>query len=487
VSELNFADYAGTYRSIDSDKATFANLDRYYRGAQPLRFLHPDLRAALGKSVPSLAVNIPRKVVDALENRLDVEGFRLRGADQALSDLWDIWQANGLDSSSQQGHLAALIHGRSFVLIGENVDEPSTPIITVESSAQVGVKYDYRSRRVVSAVKRWTEGDTTHATFYGLNFTYQMSGLTEQLTRTGGLGFNGGWKTREEAIQNTLGVVPVVPFVNRQDLLRPFGESEMTDVLGLTDAITKLCLDMVLTAEAMAAPRRWATGIDLGGSDAESDRTQAKIKERWEEASLKKVWLAEDSSTEFGQFEAAPLSNYVAAIDALTAKAAALGNLPGHYIGHVTSNPASADAIRSSEAPLVEAARRKMKGFGEAWEQVMRLAVLVRDGVADPALRSLETIWRDPETPTVAQKADAAMKLTAAGVIDVEQAQEDLGYSPVQIERMRERRAKNALGPVAAQLDEAQRLQSENGLSQQAAFAAVGLLQAANAIGQTPP
>ena len=50
-------------------------------------------------------------------------------------------------------------------------------------------------------------------------------------------------------------------------------------------------------------------------------------------------------------------------------------------------------------------------------------------------MESLETIWRDPETRTVAQAADAAVKKLSVGV-SREQVLEDLGYSPVQIERM---------------------------------------------------
>jgi hypothetical protein len=99
------------------------------------------------------------------------------------------------------------------------------------------------------------------------------------------------------------------------------------------------------------------------------------------------------------------------------------------------SEVASADAIRSSEATLVPKARRRQRAFGGAWEDVMRLAVLVRDGVQRPGMESLEVIWRDPETRTVAQAADAAVKKLAVGV-SREQILEDLGYSPVQIERM---------------------------------------------------
>ena len=50
-------------------------------------------------------------------------------------------------------------------------------------------------------------------------------------------------------------------------------------------------------------------------------------------------------------------------------------------------------------------------------------------------MKSPGTIWRDPETRTVAQAADAAVKKLAVGV-SREQVLEDLGYSPVRIERM---------------------------------------------------
>jgi hypothetical protein len=61
----------------------------------------------------------------------------------------------------------------------------------------------------------------------------------------------------------------------------------------------------------------------------------------------------------------------------------------------------------------------------------------------------METIWRDPATPTIAQAADRASKLVSSNVIDAEQAQEDLGYSPTQMSRMAERKAAAPPPPAA--------------------------------------
>lgn len=118
--------------------------------------------------------------------------------------------------------------------------------------------------------------------------------------------------------------------------------------------------------------------------------------------------------------------------------------LPAHYLLFQGDNPPSADAIRSSESQLVKRAERKQQTLSTRWEQVQRL-VLMGVGRAEEARpRNIETIWRDPSTPTVAQKADAIVKLVQArdasgrSVLPIEQARNDLGYTPLEQERMQE-------------------------------------------------
>lgn len=464
-------DLASTLARSDVARLGLEALDEYYEGTQRLSFISPRTRADLSNLRP-LVINLPRLVVDSIEDRLDVEGFRLPGTEAADEELWRIWQANGLDQWSQQCHLDALVHGRSYVCVWAGADE-RTPRITVESARQMSVEYDPSTRTVVRAVKQWADDGLQYATIYATDFVTRYSAPKGTPQRSA------NWRMRSEPVPNVMGVVPVVPFVNRPRTTRPQGQSEMVDVIPLTDAIIKLATDMMISAEAHAMPRRWATGVELGGSQAEADRTSAKITQTWENADAKKVWLAQESTAQFGQFREADLSNYVQAMDSLTVRAAALAGLPPHYFGQVGENPASADALRASEAPLVKRALRKQRVFGEAWEHVMRLAVLVRDGSVADEYSEMETVWRNPETPTVAQKADAAVKLLTAGAIDREQVQEDLGYTPVQIERMADRASAAAVADVQAKVDYAGRLMAEQGLSQNAALAAAGLTIAA--------
>ncbi len=81
----------------------------------------------------------------------------------------------------------------------------------------------------------------------------------------------------------------------------------------------------------------------------------------------------------------------------------------------------------------------KQRTWDGPWTLVAQLIVAVREGV-DPLSVNVEPVWASPETRTPAQAADAAAKLVAAGIIPVETALEELGYTATQIDRMRSAR-----------------------------------------------
>lgn len=421
-------------RVLDELRPAYDRLDSYYTGTQPgHHWMAPEIRQSLGNRLPPMRLNWPRLVVSAIEERLDVVGFRLQQDLPADHDLWRIWQANRMDEVSQQAHLDALIYGSAYVVVWAGAD-PRTPRITVESARQMTVQRDPMTGEITVALKRWVEGGYGHAVVYGSDQIERYR--TDQQVVEGSDTYDvptGGY-TRVETIDNPLGVVPVAGLVNRPRLLTPDGETELSDIIPITDAASKVMTDMLVTSEYSAAPRRWITGMDAG-ADAHAERLAAQVQQKWTDAPASKLWIAADPDSKFGQFPESTLGGFVSAIDTLTQQAAAISGLPPAYLGIHGSEVASADAIRSSEATLVSKARRRQRAFGGAWEDAMRLAVLVRDGVQSPGMESLETIWADPETRTVAQAADAAVKKLSVGV-SREQVLEDLGYSPVQIERM---------------------------------------------------
>ncbi len=390
----------------------------YYEGKQPISYLPAELIRELGDRVRSVVVNWPELVVDSLEERLDVEGFRVAGGDTD-ERMWGFWQDNDLDEASQVAHLEALVAGRSFVIVGAGEDRPV--VSTVESAEQVGVDVDPRTRRVRSALKAWKDGNEAHATLYLPNSTHYLVGNAAFL--------DGEW-TEYDRDEHDLGAVPVVPIVNRPRLMSS-GRSELESVAPLADAANKIATDMMVAAEFHAMPRRWVVG--MGPEDFKDP--EGRPLSKWSQVAGR-VWAAEDTEAKMGQFPEAQLSNFHQTIDTLAALVASIAGLPPHYLGKATDNPASADAIRSAEARLVKRAERRQRAFGGAWEQVMRLAARFESGEWDESLVRLETIWRDASTPTRAQAADAAVKLHAEGIVPTSQTREDLGYTQEQIARM---------------------------------------------------
>ena len=401
-------------------------MDAYYEGTQPLSYLAPEIQSELNDRMRQLIINWPQLVVDALDERLDIEGFRYSDSETTEEDLWSIWQANDLDEGSQQAHVDALALRRSYIIVGANEDDGSTPIVTAESALDVFAERDPRTRQVVAAVKRWEEpapdatmGPTQMASLYlpDKRITFEKS--------------KGDWAETDRD-EHGLGQVLVVPLANRPRLRHMEGTSELRAVVPISDAACKIASDMMVSAEYHAMPRRWATGLSRDDFADENGQPLGAM------SSLAgRMWVNENENVKFGQFPEAQLSNFHETINQLARLVAALAGLPPSFVGLATDQPPSADAIRASEARLVKRAERRQRAFGEAWERVMRLVLLVRDGSIDPRTRSLETVWRDPATPTFAQMADATVKLHASGILPTEMAWERLGFSAVEQARMR--------------------------------------------------
>jgi len=425
-------------QDIDTKRGTELRCDAYYNGTQPLAFIDPQMRKQLGSRMLEVVVNWPRLVIDSLEERLDVVGFRLADDLPTDENLWRIWQTNGLDEASQQAHIDALVFGRSYVMVGAPA-VGTMPVVTIESPLQVTVMRDPATGRLLAALKQFQDADGYTV---GVVLTSTTQDTYRSATATDALGAGipaTSWQLVDSQ-PNPLGRVPIVPLVNRPRVTAPNGVSELADLMPLADAINLLATNMVVSAEYTAMPRRWITGLAPSMAAMTSEQAEdvaTMVHKAFESSRASKLWVAPSPETRFGQFDEAELTGFTAAIDAFVKQLAAIAALPPHYVGlSAQNNPASAEAIRSAEASLVTRARRRQRVWGGAWEDVMRLAVQVQQGTPPANLDELETVWANPETRTVAQAADAAVKLYAAGVIDRRAALEDIGYTPAQIDRM---------------------------------------------------
>ncbi|UXN30690.1 phage portal protein [Glutamicibacter sp. M10] len=405
---------------LDSTAPELSKLDSYWDGTQPAAYLSKDARDALGTTLTGLSVNFPKLAVTSLAERLEVRGFREAGSSEATdTGLWSTWRRCYMLDASAQAHMDALVYGRSFVIVWAN---ENGPLVTVESPKQVAVKHDPATRTVIAAFKRWATDGQAQGVLYEAD---KITRLVSSSNVVDGSGFpSTGWQT-VEVIPNPFSVVPVVPLVNRGRLLDLDGISEMTDILGLTDALNKLLSDSLVSSEFYARPRRWATGLEL-----QEDEDGNVIQPFSNEAN--KVWVSESEGTKFGQFDGARLDGYSDLIATVTNQIGALSGLPPHYIGINSSQPPSADAIRSAEASLVSKANSLQRTFGQAWANVAALIKSAETG-EDPLGYDFEPVWASEETRTTAQATDAAVKLHSIGVPLPAILSEALGWTPEQV------------------------------------------------------
>ncbi|PND58134.1 hypothetical protein CRM90_09105 [Mycobacterium sp. ENV421] len=423
---------------LNEPLARYADLDRYYEGRQPLAFLSPEAKTALGNRFGVMASNIPRLAVTALAERLRVTGFT------GDADLWADWLRNDLDQTSGVAHREALLLGDSYVIVW--ADRTGRPQVTVESAKQVAVLTDPGSREVVAAVKRWEDkqAKTTEAVVYQPDEIRRLRANQQGAVATG--------FTTIGVIPNPLGVVPVVNLRNADRIVGDWGCSEIDDLKPLVDALNKSLADMMVTSEFVGRPRRWATGIELteepvtddDGNPVLDDDGQPVMAEVNPIPEGHRAMISESDAAKFGQLAAADLGGYEASVRVLLGQIMAVSTLPAHYVGVFTDNPASADALRAAEASLTARAEARQATFGRAWEQVGKLMVAVRDGV-DPAQVEVRVQWADAATRSVAQEADAVVKLYQAGLLPISAALAKLGYSDDEIAEIRVARRGEAL------------------------------------------
>lgn len=401
--------------------------DAYYRGDHNLVFATPRYLEAFGGLFREFASNFCDLVVDAKNERLYVEGFRMgAAAERADADAQRFWQVNALDLHSTLGHLEAMI-GEESAAIGWYGDD-DTPDITFEDPTQVIVAMKPGSHRErAAAIKVWTDEVTGHsfATVYLPDHLCRLeqpnSVLSFPLLDDKTLSLDtalsmAAWRPREDLgddwrIRNPLGVVPVVPFKNKQRLVGR-SSSELKTAIGVQNAINKTLLDALVTSEFAAFPARYAIGLQL--EDDSDGNPQVPLS-----MAVDRLLVNENSDGKFGSLPAADLRQYVDMVREFIMQLSTQSRTPSYYFYNGSGQFPSGDALRAANAGLYASVMFKQRCWGESHEELIRLAFACTNSAdlqAKARIPDIETIWRDAEDKSEAAHADALTKLEALGV-----------------------------------------------------------------------
>lgn len=349
-------------------------------------------------------------ILNSKLDRLEVTGIGT--GDDALDErVWlEVWQENAMDLESKLAHRAALRDGRAHALVWPSTDT-GLPEVTLDDATQMIVEFREGSRRHrTAAARRWCDDDDKdHLTLYrrdGL-YKFRKKGQGEREVVKGC-----EWVPREvdgEAwpTPNPFGVVPVVELGVNRDLAPgrfTVCRGEYEDETGLIDRANLLTFLGLVVALFMGFPLRGVIGDKIMEDDEGNTLPPFDVH-------ADSVFQLEDPEAKLAEYKAADRGN-LSIYDEL-AQLAAATSTPRHYfpVAGAIAN-VSADTIRSFEAPMHAAVNGSHKpSLGEGWEEVLRLGGLMHpDELVVPARASL--VWADHESRSLAERADAFVKLS---------------------------------------------------------------------------
>jgi hypothetical protein len=424
--------------------------DAYFNGEQLVR----DLGISIPPQLKGLhtVIGWPRVGVESLEERLDLEAFRWADGSDS-SELTEIAEANDLFDESSLAHLDAFVYGREYLAVGSGGcgTEDCPPLITAESPLDMTLMWDARLRMGTAALRECAADSFIDADPDQRMLVLYLPDQTVMAVPSA----SGGWEVVDRDMHG-LGVVPVVRLANRQRTADRVGRSEITpEVMSITDAACRRLMGIEVAAEFFGAPARYI----LGASESAFQDAEGNTKSAWETYIGRVLALERDEDgnvPDVGTFPAHDPSGQTKIIDLYARIMASQMSVAPHVLGYSSDNPASADAIRFADNRQVKKAERRIRRFGAGWQQAMRLALWVRDGEPPDKARRIETVWRNPATPTVAAQVDATVKLVQAGVLpaDSDVTLEMAGFTEPQRQRIAaDRRRSSAAAAGGSLLD----------------------------------
>jgi cell division septum initiation protein DivIVA len=377
---------------------------RYSRGKQPLPWLPEGVDSEYRDIAVKSATNWIDLVIRSATEGLIVDGY----GDSSDSDIWaTAWQANGMDAWQHPLHRACGTLGYSYLITLPAADggvwmRPEAATSIYAEFADPSDEYPVLALRQVSSDRRGREG------------RWELLDGDAKYTLTGKMG-----SADVVAVEHGLSVCPVTEMRWSMDLLgQPMGEVE--PVITVQDRIVDATFTLQMVAKYGAFPQRWIAGLNPGEPLRDDDGnplldTDGRPIMPTIKAYIDHILMAVDPDTKFGQFAAADLRQYVEALEAHIRHLAAITQTPPHYLLGSLVN-LSAEALAAAESGLQRKIREKREVLGEGYERAMRLAAAILGDDAAANDMSSQVHWQDVESRSLAQSADALLKLGQLGV-----------------------------------------------------------------------
>lgn len=370
-----------------------------------------------------------RRVVTAVTDQLYIEGYRGKGEGEDATP-WEHWQANGLDGRQIAVHEAAVAYGLSYnvVLPGKSFTGDDMPVIRGLDPSQMIAFYEDPAWDDWPVYALRAEGTKIDGKPGWLLRVYD-----DQSVHYLHANAEGGGLTWLENREHGIGVCPVVRFANHLDL-RARADGEVEPFIPLLGRIDQTTFDRLIVQRFASWKVRTLTGMaepdTLEGEDLDTWRTRVA-----QTLKVNDMLIAADPDAKFGSLPETSLDGFINAHDADVRALAAVSQTPVHELLGQMAN-LSAEALAAAEASLTRKVENRRHTLGESWEQTLRLAALVagdREAARDVGS---QVHWKDMESRSLAQAADALGKIAEMLHVPVEMLWEKIpGWTQQDVDR----------------------------------------------------
>lgn len=421
---------------LSRDRIRLQRIDNYIHGKHDDPYMPADADDEY-KMLASRAVSnwMPLLITTPCQ-ALYVDGFRKGRSDAPsgtreigrLDAEWDHWQQSRLDARQLAIHRAALGYGHAFTLtekakgriITKGLDPLATSALFVDPANDVDpkaaltvIEWPANEGKKRGKARMWDGSREYLVSFKDLDDpdhitvadTNKRHGTECPVTR---------FAATVDLSGRTIGVVePMIQLQNRInqtvfDLLiaQTYGSFQIRTATGMAPPIK-------MKAVTNTAPD--GTEVPTGELEPVIDPvTQMPVMEKVR-VNASRFMYAEDPDSKFGTLEGTPLDGYINSIDMSIRHLAAISQTPPHHLLGQIAN-LSAEALQAAETALARKIEEFRKSFGESWERVFRFAAALAGDTAAAEDFHGEVLWRDMEARSLAQSADALLKLKDLGV-----------------------------------------------------------------------
>lgn len=352
-------------------------------------------------------------VIASLAQTMFMEGVR-RGSAQDNIEAYQVWQKNGWDAKQAAVYRSALGHGLAFASALPGKDRltgTKMPKLRAYSANRMAAWYDDDDEEFplfAIGAKRYQEPDGTYGwqvEFFDETAIYYLSVRGEGYEKK-------DWTpiTYEE---HDIGVPPIVRYSNLLDLDgRATGEVE--PIIPIARRIDQDSYDRLIVQRFGAWKIRYITGLVKP-----KDMTDEQYRKGMLELRVGDFLAAPGENVKFGTLTETQLDGFIKARDADIRDLAAVTQIPPHHMLGTTPQM-QPESLASVNASLQARSLERRTGFGESHERLFRLSALLNGNRSEARAWDLQVRWRDTETRSLTQTADALGKIAQQLRVPVE-------------------------------------------------------------------